>query len=147
MKKICCFIILFTLAVNAGNIAGPKGGKYLQKGDIRAEFVVNSARFVQMYFYDADMNLIMPTEQAVRVLADAGTKKVRIEMDDSHNGFVSTEPLPDGEAFTVLTQIRWNEDSRFTNFRINYEAGRCDECRRGKYACTCDPSDKDQTGR
>lgn len=137
MKKVLCTMMLLACIANAGIIGGPRGGKLLEKGEIRAEFFVNSEKYAEVYFYDADLNLVAPEEQSVKALVNANGKVV-IGFDKTDSGFVSTDPLPEGDGYRVVLQIRDEASGEKANFRIDYLTTVCGGCSRIEYACICD---------
>ena len=148
MKKLVCFMMLFALVANAEIIGGPKGGKLLEKGELRAEFFVDNERHAVVTLYDADLNVITPTEQTVKVFAlTTGTNgKPTIEMEQSNDHFISTTALPDEDGYTIAVQIKESAGGKKSTFRINYHSEICGECDRGEYACICDHSGDDGHG-
>ena len=50
---------------------------------------------------------------------------------------VSKTPLPEGDGYNVVVQIKAKPDAKPKNFRIKYDTGTCGECKRPQYACTC----------
>jgi len=130
-------MMLLAFVANAGTVGGPRGGKMLEKGDIRAEFFVNSAKHAEVYFYDADLNVVMPETQLVRAIVNADGK-VRVRFNKTTGGFVSADPLPEGDGYRIVLQISDESTGRRANFRIEYRAGLCGGCNRSEYACTCD---------
>lgn len=129
--------MLLTFVANAETIGGPKGGKILEKGDLRVEFFVNSEKHVEVYLYDADLKVVIPVAQSVKAIVNAGSK-VRLSFDMTTDGFVSTDPLPEGDGYRVVLQVSDESSDSKANFRIDYHSEFCDGCSRVEYACTCD---------
>ena len=137
------FLILATLASAtmlhaAKTDVGPKGGRVLASEPLRAEFFVNSDRKVEVVFYDAALQPVAPTDQAVSVTAELPTGRVSLAMEKGSAGFVSSEPLPAGEPYRVVVQVRATPEARPQNFRIDLNLDECGECKRAEYACTCE---------
>ncbi len=117
--------------------AGPQGGLLL-KTEPRAEFFVNDERKVEITFLNAEQEVIPPGERNVRVTASTPTGRKVLEFDSQENVFISREPLPEGEGYTVVIQIWQTSGSRPENFRIVYHDYTCGGCDLVEYACTCD---------
>jgi hypothetical protein len=119
-------------------IPGPKGGKMLTKTAPHAEFFVEKDRKVSVIFYGADLKPVAPTEQVVAVIAEAKDGKVKLDMEKKPGGFVSKQPLPEGNKYQVVVQIREKADAKPVNYRLLFNSEECAECKRPEYACTCD---------
>ena len=119
-------------------VAGPKGGRLLEVEPQKAEFFVNKDRKVEVTFYDAALKPVAPADQVVTVPAEPKSGKAALEMEKSPPGFVSKAPLPAGEPYRVVVQVREKADAKPKNFRIDLDLAPCGECKHPEYACTCD---------
>ncbi len=118
--------------------AGPKGGRLLETEPHAAEFLVTAERHVEITFYDAAQQPVSPGDQVVTVIAEAPRGRETVAMDPTATGFVSETPLPAGEPYRVVVQMRASPDSRPRNFRIDLNLAACAECGYREYACTCE---------
>lgn len=118
--------------------AGPKGGRLLESEPLRAEFYVNSDRKVEIAFYDEALQVVAPHNQVVNVTAELGTGRALVALEKTPSGLVSTDPLPAGEPYRVVVQVRATPDSRPQNFRVDLVLDVCGECNRAEYACICE---------
>jgi hypothetical protein len=59
-------------------------------------------------------------------------------MEKTAKGFVSKVPLPAGEPYRVVVQVREKADVKPKNFRVDLDLAECAECKHPEYACTCD---------
>ena len=121
-------------------VTGPKGGRMLTKAAPHAEFFVEKDRKVTVAFYGADLKPTAPGERVVTVIAEAKTGKVKIDMEKKPEGFVSKQPLPEGNKYQVVVQVRDKADATPNNYRILFNDEVCAECKHAEYACTCDES-------
>ena len=119
-------------------IPGPKGGKVFATESLRAEFLVNADRTVTVTFYDKDMKPVAPDKQSVTVIAEAPDGKAKLELAARNGALSSTEPLPAGEGYRVIVQVRDAPESKPQNFRLDLIMSTCGECSRPEYACTCE---------
>lgn len=128
-----------TTTVQAGKqTPGPKGGRLLENEAPRAEFFVEKDRTVTVTFYDKDLKPVQPGEQLVTAIAEAKNGKQKLEFEKKGDALVSTKPLPEGEGYNVVVQIKAKPDAKAQNFRIKYETTPCGKCKRPEYACICD---------
>ena len=118
-------------------IGGPKGGRLLENQAPRAEFFVEKDRTVTITFYDAALKALPPGEQVVTAVAEPKSGKMKLEFEKKGDALVSKTPLPEGDGYNVVVQIKARPDARPQNFRIKYDTGTCGECKRPEYACTC----------
>lgn len=132
-------LLLLPLALRAADeiVAGPNGGRLLEATPNRAEFFVNADRQVEITFYDESLNPVAPSGQSVTVIAEAPAGRRTLPMSKTATGFVSEQPLPPGEPYRVVVQVRPTAEARPQNFRVAFDLEPCAECQYAEYACTC----------
>ena len=145
MKKV----LFITLASSVGlalivqaaekKVAGPKGGKLLENDPPRAEFFVEKDHTVSIAFYGPDMKPVPPNEQSAIVYADAKQGRAKLEFEKKGDALVSTTPLPPGDGYNVMVQLKSKPDAKAQNFKINYHTEQCEKCKLAEYACICPP--------
>lgn len=148
-KHILSILAAFVLSVGAlvaKPIAGPKGGRILTTAAPHAEFFVDASRNVVISFYDADLKPVAPTDQVAIVNAEAPSGKTKLEFTVKDGALVSTAPLPAGDGYRVVVQLKANATAKPTNYRVEYHAEVCGECKRAEYACTCSEAGGDHSG-
>lgn len=142
MKSITLLItfLLATAAALAADkpAAGPKGGRMLVTDTGRAEFFVNAERRVELTFLDQAGKVIAPGAATVTVTAETPSGRVSLPLALKDATLVSTEPLPVGEPYRVVVQVRPSPGARPSNFRIEFNLHECGECQHAEYACTCE---------
>jgi hypothetical protein len=116
---------------------GPKGGRFLEKTEPRAEFFVETNRTVTITFYDAALKPTPAAAQSVTVIAEAPSGKATLEFEKKGDVMVSKTRLPEGEGYNVVVQFKQTADARPQNFRFKLDLHTCGECKRSEYACTC----------
>lgn len=131
-----------TVALVAKPIPGPKGGRILTTDAPHAEFFVEKDRSVVVSLYDKDMKPLAVSGQVVSATAEAKTGKVKLDFIEKNGALVSTAPLPEGDDYNVVVQIRDNATARPKNYRVLFHDEVCDECKRAEYACICDDAGK-----
>jgi uncharacterized membrane protein len=118
--------------------AGPRKGRLLEVEKEKAEFFVEKDRTISIAFYDADMKALTAAEQTVTATAEAPTGKVKLEFEKKGGLLVSKVPLPAGEHYTVVVQVKPSGAAKPKNFRIKLDLSTCAGCSNPEYACTCD---------
>jgi len=73
----------------------------------------------------------------VTAVAEPKSGKVKMEFERKGDTLISKTPLPEGDGYNVVVQIRAKPDAKPQNFRVKYDTGTCGECKRPEYACTC----------
>ena len=136
-------IAVLALAVSAASwaakpLVGPKGGRILTTEAPHAEFFVEKDRKVVVSFYDRALKPVAPGGQAVTATAETRSGKVKLEFAEQNGALVSKSPLPEGDDYMVVLQLRENANARPRNYRVRYLEEICGECKRAEYACTCD---------
>lgn len=143
MKKLITSLLAIAMvaspAIAAKNIeAGPRKGRILHLGQTSAEFFVEPDRTISIAFYDAEKKPLAPAEQVIVATAEAPTGKKKLEFSKKNDLLVSTEPLPEGELYNVVVQVKETADAKPKNFRIKLDLSICKGCSNPEYACTCD---------
>lgn len=127
-------------------IPGPKGGKVVEVAGGHAEFFVQNDKKVSVTFYDEGMKPIAPGVQVVSIIAEAPEGRAKLEFAKADDAFLSTTPLPEGEGYRIVLQIKPNADTKPSNTRIDYHHEACAECNRPEYACVCETKDSAHDG-
>lgn len=139
------FALLATaVAFAAKPIPGPKGGKIVTAEAPHVEFFVEKDRSVIVSFYDKDMKPVTPAGQVVSAVAEAKTGKVTLAFTAKDGALVSTAPLPEGDGYRVVVQVRDTAEARPKNYRVEFHEEVCGECKRAEYACVCDDAGGDK---
>ena len=136
---LIAFLLTVTTAVVATETAaGPKGGRMLITDAFRAEFFVTAERRVEISFQDAAGQSVPPGAAVVTVTAETAGGRVTLPLVPKDAALLSSDPLPSGEPYRVVVQIRTTSGARPTNFRIELNLDECGECKHAEYACTCE---------
>ena len=143
MKPLLNILLALTVAVSpaladAKVKAGPRKGRVLEMQGKNAEFLVAEDRTISIAFYDAAMKPQAPTTEVAAATAEAPARKARLEFEKKGNLLVSKTPLPAGELYTVVVQLKATADAKSRNFRIPLNLSLCKPCGNAEYACTCD---------
>lgn len=117
---------------------GPQGGKLLENSAPRAEFLIGPDNRAVITFYDRELKPVPVAGQVVAVMAEPPSGKVSLVLENKAGAFVSKEPLPAGEDYTVVVQVKATADAKPQNFRFKFNLNTCAECTRKEYACICD---------
>lgn len=153
MKNIRHLTLLFIAAVASATallakpIPGPKGGKILTTEAPHVEFFVEKDRTATVSFYDKDLKPVAPSGQVVSAVAEAKTGKVNLAFAVKDGALVSSAPLPEGEGYRVVVQVRDSAQAKPKNYRVKFHDEVCGECKRAEYACICDDAGGDKHDR
>ena len=130
---------LLTLnAVDKKHLGGPKGGRFLEKTEPRAEFFLEKDHTATITFYDAESKPVAADSQSVAIIAEAKDGKKIIEFERKGDVLVSKTKLPDGDGYNLVVQFKQAAAAKPQNFRFKLDTHACDACKRAEYACTCD---------
>src|SRR5262245_42655610 len=92
-------IALILNAAQQSQLAGPKGGRILEKTEPKAEFYIEKDRSVTIAFYDVSMKQVAPDSQGVSVIAETSGGKQKIEFERKGDVLASKTKLPSGEGY------------------------------------------------
>ncbi len=118
--------------------AGPRKGRVLELAGQNAEFFVEKDHTISIAFYDAAMKAQPASVQVVTATAEAPSGKAKIEFEKKGDLLVSKAPLPAGEGYQVVVQVKATADAKAKNFRIPLILHTCKGCSNPEYACICD---------
>ncbi len=144
MKTTRSVTLLFLAAVASATalfakpIPGPKGGKIVTTEAPHVELFVAPNRTVVVSFYDNNLKPVAPAAQVVSAVAEAKSGKVTLAFAAKDGALVSSGPLPEGDGYRIVLQVKDNAQARPKNYRIEFHDEVCGECKRAEYSCTCD---------
>lgn len=118
--------------------AGPRKGRVLELTGQNAEFFVEKDRTISIAFYDAAMKAQPAAAQVITATAEAPSGKAKLEFEKKGDLLVSKAPLPGGEGYQVVVQVKTTADAKSKNFRIPLVLHICKGCSNPEYACICD---------
>jgi len=129
---------LLTLnAVDKKHLGGPKGGRFLEKTEPRAEFFLEKDHTATITFYDAKAKPVAADSQSVTIVAEAKDGKRLIEFERKGDVLVSKSKLPDGDGYNLVVQSKQTAAAKPQNFRFKLDTHTCAECKRAEYSCIC----------
>ncbi|MBL9219395.1 MAG: hypothetical protein JNG82_12955 [Opitutaceae bacterium] len=131
-------LLASAVALVAKPIPGPKGGRILTTEAPHVEFFVQKDRTVAVSFYDKDLKPVVASGQVVNATAEAKTGKVKLEFTAKDGALISTAPMPEGDDYTVVVQVRETAGAKPKNYRVLFHDEVCGECKHAEYACICD---------
>lgn len=135
-------VALSASAAETKPTAGPKGGKILNEDAPRAEFFVETDHTVTLSFYGPDMKPVPVTTQTAVVYADNKSGRVKLDFEKKGDVLVSKGPLPEGDGYAVMVQLKATPDGAAKSYKVNYHTEKCDKCKMAEYACICPPGEK-----
>jgi hypothetical protein len=125
-------------------LAGPKGGKIVTTEAPHVEFFVEKDRTVTVSFYDKDLKPVAPGSQVVSAVAEAKMGRTNLSFSAKDGALVSTAPLPEGDGYRIVLQVRESAAAKPKNYRLEFHDEVCGECKRAEYACICDDAGGDK---
>ena len=147
--KLHLIALLTTLAVTlplaAGpghahgkKLTGPHGGRVLTDVEPHVEFVVTSARTVELYALTDELKPGTFSGQIITIFAGDRSQPTKLELKADGDKLVSTTPLPAGNQFPVSVGIQPDATGKTTYARFNLNLATCPDCQRAEYVCTCE---------
>ncbi len=134
---VFCAGLLSANGADTKNLAGPKGGRLLEKTEPIAEFFLEKDHTATVTFYDAKRKVVPAALQQVTVIADAKGGKARIEFERKGDALVSKSKLPAGDGYNLVVQVKQTAGARPQNFRFILDTHTCGGCKHAEYACSC----------
>lgn len=142
IAAIAIAFVVPSLAEDKKPIPGPKGGKILNDDPPRAEFFVEKDHTVTLSFYGADMKPVPATTQTAVVYAEGKNGRVKLDFEKKGDALSSKAPLPEGDGYNVMVQLKSTPDAAAKSFKVSYHTEKCDKCNMAEYACICPPGEK-----
>lgn len=144
MKKILSLFIFAALCIapvmadaQVNIKVGPRKGLIMEIPGKNAEFFVEKDRKISIVFYDTAMKPVAVGTEVITAVAEAPSGKTKMEFEKVGDKLVSKSPLPAGDNYQVVMQIKTSADAKPKNFRVKYSSHICGECSNPEYACTC----------
>lgn len=137
LAGVVCAGLVTLNAAEEKELAGPKGGRLLEKIEPKAEFFVEKDRIVTVTFYDASLKPVPVAAQSAAIIADGKGGKTTIEFEKKGDVLVSKTKLPEGDGYNLVVQFKQTAAARPQNFRFKLDLATCGGCKRAEYACSC----------
>ena len=137
LAGVVCAGLLTLHAIDQKVLAGPKGGRLLEKTEPKAEFYLEKDHTATITFYDAALKPVPVAGQSVTVIADAKGGKATVEFEKKGDVLVSKTKLPEGDGYNLVVQFRPSADAKPQNLRFKLDTHICGGCKRAEYACNC----------
>lgn len=134
-----------TASAAPGRVAGPHGGRIIEAGTVRVEFVLDQERRARVYRLDAKGAAADLGDVAVTLKAKqpGGLKAVKLDKTSAGPGgsaekvlhAVSAAPLPSPDGYQLVVSVK--AKGKTTNVRFDLLEHACGECKLPEYACIC----------
>lgn len=147
-KLAALVIAMFVSAVALPGkpISGPKGGRIVTTDAPHLEFFLRKDRTVEVTFYDSELSPTAVGDRQVSAIAEVPAGRKKFDLVEKNGALVSSVPLPGGDGYTVVLQVRESATARPKNYRFVLHEEVCAECNRAEYACTCGEGDHEGHG-
>jgi hypothetical protein len=116
---------------------GPNGGKLValdSPATPSAEVVVKEGQIVVGLFDKGGKPIALET-QALTITAGERNAPKKLDVAKKANSF--TAPLPAGDDFWAIFQLRETPAKKAHTFRIHYQTKPCPECKKPEWLCSC----------
>ena len=134
---LLCAGLMTINAADKKHLGGPNGGRFLEKTEPKAEFVVEKDHTARINFFDAASKPVAVAGQNVTVIAETKEGKEKIEFEKKGDALVSKTKLPEGDGYNVVVQFKPTAEAKSQNYRFKLDLQTCGECKRAEYACIC----------
>jgi hypothetical protein len=142
MKSSITSILILT-ALSVASLAhesitfGPNGGKLValdSPATPSAEIVVKEGQFIVGLFDKSGKPIALET-QTLTITAGERSAPKKLDVTKKANSF--TAPLPAGEDFWAIFQLKETPAAKAHTFRIHYQTKACPECKKPEWICDC----------
>jgi hypothetical protein len=99
-----------------------------------AEFNVKEGK-IHLTLLDKDLKPIALSEQTVAITAGERASAKKLAVSKEGNDFVA--PLPEGEDYWCIFQLKEKKDAKALTFRVHYRSEVCAECKKAEWRCIC----------
>jgi hypothetical protein len=140
LRTLALTVLALTATVSHAHekiTAGPNHGRLITSVTPHAEFFVTAERKVQITFVGADGKPVAPADQVVVVTAGERSAPTKLTFTQTGNVLLSDAPLPAGNSFPAVVQIKATPEAKPTYARFNLNTSTCGECKNAEYACVC----------
>jgi len=122
---VLCAGLLASNAAEKKELAGPKGGRLLEKTEPKAEFFMEKDHSVTITFYDVALKPVPAAAQSVTVIAEGKTGKTTVEFQKKGDVLVSKIKLPEGDGYNLVVQLKQTAEAKPQNFRFKLDLHTC----------------------
>ena len=117
---------------------GPTDGRLITSVTPHAEFLVTKDKKVEIRFVDSANKVVAPGEQEVLVTLGERSKPTKLTFTKEGNKLVSSGPIPAGNDYPTVVQIRAKAGAKPVNEKFNLNLEKCPTCKYQEYNCICD---------
>ncbi len=118
--------------------AGPTGGRLITSVEPHVEFLVTKDKKIEIRFVDDANKVVAPGTQEIAVTLGERSKPTKLVFTKSGDHLVSDKPIPDGNDYPTVVQIRAKAGAKPVNEKFNLNLDKCPTCSSQEYNCTCD---------
>lgn len=141
--KTSILSILILTALSAASFAhesitfGPNGGKLValdSPATPSAEVVVKEGQFIVGLFDKSGKPIALETQTLIITAGERSAPK-KLDVAKKANSF--TAPLPAGDDFWAIFQLKETPAAKAHTFRVHYQTKPCPECKKPEWLCDC----------
>jgi hypothetical protein len=135
---LAALALIPSFALAHGDIEiGPNGGRVFElesKTTPHLEVGAKDGKFV-IHVLDAKDKTMPIGERTLAITGGDRSNPVKLVIEKSGDTF--TAPIPKGEKFPVVFQLREKDGAKPLTARLNYDASTCGECKKAEWLCAC----------
>lgn len=117
---------------------GPTNGRLLTEVEPHVEFLVTPDKKVELRFVDDANKVVAPGAQEITVTLGERAKPTKLTFAKEGDKLVSNAPIPEGNDYPTVVQIREKAGAKPVNARFNLNMTKCPTCANAEYNCKCD---------
>lgn len=126
------------LAHEKGLKVGPTNGRLITSVEPHVEFLVTADKKIELRFVDDHNKVVAPAGQEITVTLGERAKPTKLTFTKEGDKLVSSGPIPDGNDYPTVVQIREKAGAKPVNAKFNLDLSKCAACSNQEYNCKCD---------
>jgi len=149
LARILTLLALTTapLAAHEGLEMGPNDGRVFELGSKTTPHIEvgqKDGKFI-IHVLDKNDKTVPVGERTLAITAGERSAPEKLKVEKTGEAF--TAPIPKGEKFLVVFQVRESDGAKPLTARMTYEAAICSDCKRPEWLCTCGDEEKPKKGK
>ena len=117
---------------------GPTNGRLITSVEPHVEFLITKDKKIELRFVNDANKVVAPGEQEVTVTLGERAKPTKLTFTKEGDKLVSSGPIPDGNDYPTVVQIRAKAGAKPVNEKFNLDLTKCPTCSNAEYHCKCD---------
>ena len=89
--------------------------------NLNVELLVTEQKHIKLNFFDPEMAMVKPTAENIKVTTGEAISPVTLEFKPQGISMLSTQALPEGDAFPTKVELNVNGDTKSDVFTLKQE--------------------------